>query len=106
MDKPPTAIVCYNDMLAIGAIQALRYAGWSIPVDCSVAGFDNIQLASFFDPPLTTVHQPRYEIGFQAARIMLDFLESRDKGEPFEPRMEVLKGELIVRESTVVVPAL
>ncbi len=100
MDTPPTALVCYNDMMAIGAIHGLRAGGWQIPKDCSITGFDNIPLASFVDPSLTTWHQPRYEMGTQAAMTMLEYLQCRDAGLPFKPQINVLAGELIHRQST------
>ena len=101
LDSPPTALVCYNDMLAIGAIRGLRAAGCRIPEDCSITGFDNVQMASFCDPPLTTWHQPRYEIGQQAANLMLDYLRCRDAGLDFPPMKKLITGELIVRQSTI-----
>lgn len=100
MDAPPTAMICYNDILAIGAMKGLKEAGWNIPQDFSITGFDNISLASFVEPPLTTFNQPKYEIGYQAAELMLAYLASRDKGEPFHSNTKILKGKLIVRQST------
>lgn len=95
---PPTAVICYNDMIAIGAIKAITQAGLSVPHDISVAGFDNIDLAQYVTPPLTTFHQPRYQLGQEAAKMILHILQ-QDKGAQ-RPDAVVLHGELIIRQST------
>ncbi|MEM7335648.1 MAG: LacI family DNA-binding transcriptional regulator [Chloroflexota bacterium] len=100
MDSPPTALVCYNDMLALGATHGLRAGGWQLPADCSITGFDNIEISSFLNPPLTTWHQPRYEMGQQAATLMLDYLRCREAGLIFKPQNKMMRGELIIRQST------
>ncbi len=71
---PFTAIFAQNDQMAIGAIRALREAGLQVPRDVSVIGFDDIPLASYFDPPLTTLRQPMAELGEQAARLLISAL--------------------------------
>ena len=91
----PTAVFCYNDMTAIGALRALHKAGCRVPADVSVAGFDDLQIAPFLEPPLTTVRQPKTEMGRRAATILLELLE----GKELEAQITV-PGELIVREST------
>jgi DNA-binding LacI/PurR family transcriptional regulator len=98
---PPTAIVCFNDQMAIGAIRALHDAGVSVPGDCSITGFDNIQTAAYVSPPLTTFDQPKYSLGCEAAHLMLRLL-SRPSEELPASGSEVLflKGHLIVRNST------
>jgi DNA-binding LacI/PurR family transcriptional regulator len=100
LEKMPTAVVCHNDMMAIGAIQAVHQAGLRVPEDISVTGFDNIDLAAYINPPLTTFHQPRYELGQQAANMMLRVLNG-DKGSQ-QPDVVVLRGKLIERASTAV----
>src|SRR5439155_26483396 len=66
----PTGVVCYNDLTAIGAMRAVARAGCSVPRDVSLVGFDDIDLAQWTDPPLTTVAQPMREMGAWAfARI-------------------------------------
>jgi DNA-binding LacI/PurR family transcriptional regulator len=100
LEKMPTAVVCHNDMMAIGAIQAVHQAGLRVPEDISITGFDNIDLAAYINPPLTTFHQPRYELGQQAANMMLHVLNG-DKGSQ-QPDVVVLRGKLIVRASTAV----
>lgn len=89
----PTALFCYNDMMAIGALHALKGAGWRIPAELSVAGFDDVQLAAYSDPPLTTLAQPKAELGRRAMQMMLGLLG----GEAGENTL--LRGELRVRQS-------
>ncbi len=95
LKQRPTAVFCYNDMTAIGALRALHKAGVRVPAEMSVAGFDDLAIASFLQPPLTTVRQPKAEMGRQAAAILFELLE----GKQLEARITV-PGELIVREST------
>ncbi|MCA9916445.1 MAG: LacI family DNA-binding transcriptional regulator [Anaerolineales bacterium] len=98
LEELPTAVVCYNDMMAIGAMQAIHQAGLHVPDDISVTGFDNIDLAGYITPPLTTFHQPRYELGQQAAKMMLYALNEEEA--TAQPQVSILRGELIVRQST------
>jgi len=104
LEPRPTAFVCYNDMMAIGAINALREAGLSIPADCSVTGFDDISLAAYVHPPLTTFSQPKREIGRQAARMILGMLERPAGDRDLRPEILILCGKLCVRGSTGPVP--
>lgn len=92
-----TAIFCFNDISAIGAIRAIRDAGLRIPGDISVIGFDDIITAAYCEPPLTTVKQPLCEMGSRAAQILLARIAEPDK--EFPPEM-VMEPELIVRDST------
>jgi DNA-binding LacI/PurR family transcriptional regulator len=89
-----TAIVCVNDLMAVGALRELRSRGRRVPEDVSVTGFDNVTLAQYSHPALTTVHIPRDEIG----QTICDTLMARDKA-PF-PREFVIDPELVLREST------
>lgn len=91
-----TAIFCFSDEMALGAISAIRQAGLSCPEDVSVVGFDDLPLASFFQPPLTTIAQPKGSIGRQAVELLVDIL--RGAGEP--TRQITLPHELVVRRST------
>ncbi|MCB8945112.1 MAG: LacI family DNA-binding transcriptional regulator, partial [Ardenticatenaceae bacterium] len=75
LSEIPTAVICYNDMIAIGAIQTIHQAGLSVPEDISLTGFDNVELSAYTTPPLTTFHQPRYELGQQAAKMILNALD-------------------------------
>ncbi len=90
----PTAIFCYNDMTAIGALAALKRRGLRVPGDLSVVGFDDIPFAGYIDPPLTTIHQPKDEMGRLAMRMLLDLLDEKKVANVLVP------GKLIVREST------
>ncbi len=74
----PTAIVCGNDVLAAGALLAIRSMGLSAPADVSVTGFDDIDLAYVLDPPLTTVHVPHRRMGAAAARLLLQLRAQED----------------------------
>jgi LacI family transcriptional regulator len=92
-----TAIFCFNDIAAIGAIRALKDAGLSVPGDVSVVGFDDIQSAAYATPSLTTVRQPLMEMGKRGAQVLLERIADREK--PF-PAEIVMSPELVVREST------
>ncbi|MGA8741517.1 MAG: LacI family DNA-binding transcriptional regulator [Terracidiphilus sp.] len=92
-----TAIFCFNDIAAIGAIRALKDAGLRVPEDVSVVGFDDIQSAAYSTPSLTTVRQPLFEMGQRGAQILLERIASREAPYPAEI---VMAPELVVREST------
>lgn len=97
----PTAVVCYNDLMAIGAIQTAYQHQLQVPDDISVTGFDDIELAGYVTPSLTTFHQPKRELGREAAAIMLRVLH--DEGETAVSRQSdfiMMRGELIQRQST------
>jgi DNA-binding LacI/PurR family transcriptional regulator len=72
-----TAVFCYNDSIAIGALIACRAHGVSVPAQLSVIGFDDIAAARYMLPPLTTIHQPKHEMGDLAMRMLLDLLDER-----------------------------
>lgn len=91
----PTAIFCHNDMMAIGAIQEIKRQGLRVPQDISVVGFDDIHFAQYCDPPLTTVSQPKYEIGRQAMLMMLEVLRGHD----VRAGSRLLEAQLVIRES-------
>jgi LacI family transcriptional regulator len=97
-----SAIFCFNDIAAIGAIRALKDAGLSTPGDVSVVGFDDIQSAAYSTPSLTTVRQPLLEMGKRGAQVLLERIANREKEFPSEI---VMAPELIVRESTGSAPA-
>jgi DNA-binding LacI/PurR family transcriptional regulator len=92
-----TAIFCFNDIAAIGAMRALKDAGISVPDDVSVIGFDDILGASYHTPSITTVRQPLEEMGRTGARILLERIAR--PAEDFEPEV-IFEPQLIVREST------
>lgn len=100
LPHPPTAVVCYNDMLAIGVLKGCSEIGIRVPADLSVTGFDNITFSAFTCPPLTTLDQPKQSIGSEAARLLLELVESGTQKVAFNPQEIVLKGRLLVRQST------
>lgn len=104
LPEPPTAFVCYNDMMAIGALKALQERGLCIPAQISVAGFDNITFSAYTNPPLTTFDQPKRFIGAEASRLMLDLLADPQDG-AVTSNVRVLQGRLLVRGSTAPPPA-
>ncbi len=95
LPHPPTAVFCYNDMSALGAIRTIRAAGLRIPHDISVVGFDDVHIMKYTDPPLTTVRQPMHEMG----RLAMETLYQLLSGAKSERTIKV-PGQLIVREST------
>ena len=97
-----TAVFCFNDIAAIGAMRALRDAGLRVPEDVSVVGFDDILSAAYATPSLTTVRQPLTEMGKRGAQILLERIADREKEFPGEV---VMSPELVIRESTGPVPA-
>ncbi|MDZ4375513.1 MAG: LacI family DNA-binding transcriptional regulator [Phenylobacterium sp.] len=94
--QPPTALFCFSDEMAMGALSAARGLGLACPRDVSVVGFDDIRYAAFLDPPLTTVSQPMAEIGHQTVRLLLEILS----GEAAAPRHVTLAHRLVIRAST------
>jgi LacI family transcriptional regulator len=94
--KPmPTAVICGNDVLAIGALAEARAMGLQVPAELSVIGFDDLEISSLISPALTTVHVPTRELGELAAVHLL----SRIAGETANPIKE-LAVDLVVRDST------
>lgn len=92
----PTAVFAFDDLIAIGALQAAADHGLHVPRDLAVVGFDDIELAAFIRPALTTVRQPKYQMGREAAELMLQMLGPQP---PRGPVRRILPGELVVRES-------
>ena len=91
-----TAMVCYNDISAIGAIRACMNHGIKVPEDISVVGFDDIESAAFHNPSLTTIRQPLKQMGTVSARILLQ----RIRGQATFPDVVPIHPELVIREST------
>ena len=94
--RPPDAVLCGNDLIALGAVDAFLEAGLSVPDDVSVAGYDDIWFASSRLVQLTTVRQPRHEMGRAAVSLALERLA--DPGLP--PREVIMDHELVVRRTT------
>lgn len=91
----PTAIVCYNDVVAIGVARAAREAGLSVPNDLSIVGHDDLDVASYVDPPLTTMRRELRGLGAMAVKVLL---ETRENGRQLPPIR--LTGTLVERGST------
>ena len=92
---PPTAIAACNDMMALGAINAAQKRGLIVGQDIAITGFDNIPLAEHCHPPLTTIHQPIYQIG----EMVCEMLVKRIQGEPIIEEQVLLKPSLVIRQS-------
>jgi len=99
LHQRPTAVFCYDDMTALGALAAARAGGVSVPGDLSIVGFDDLYIASYTAPPLTTIRQPMKEMGRRAADILLRLV----RGESVEKNV-TFSGKLVVRESTAPPP--
>lgn len=93
--NPPTAVCCYNDMSALGAMRSIHLAGRRVPEDISVVGFDDLFLASYTQPPLTTVRQPMRRMGLLAMESLFRLMSGEDTAIRI-----TIAPELIVREST------
>jgi LacI family transcriptional regulator len=102
LEKRPTAIFAANDSMAIGALSALRESGVRVPDEMSVAGFDDIPLARFMDPPLSSVHVPIRELGARAVEILMHGITHKND---HPRRRERVSTELVIRRSTGGVPA-
>ena len=101
LDEIPSGIVCYNDFLAVGVYNVLQEKGLRIPQDVSVTGFDNILIAAYLYPPLTTFHQMKFELGQGAARMMLEVLSSQQHNLEYPASKKAsIKGALKIRAST------
>jgi LacI family transcriptional regulator len=95
LDHPPTAVFAAADLMAVGAIKVAQEAGMSVPGDLAVVGFDDIQMASFLNPSLTTIRQDKVGLGLAAARALLEQIEHPD----LTPPVLTLPVELVVRAS-------
>lgn len=98
LSNPPDSIFAVNDAIAIGALSVLRERGIQVPEEVALIGFDNDPYAKFSSPSLSTIDQPVCEMGMLAARILLASIGKSDHNSDF--RQEILKPELIVRESS------
>ena len=94
-DDRPDAVLCVGDLLAIGAIRAIKQAGLSVPGDIAVVGCDDIEQAKQSDPPLTSISIPKFEIGKTAVELLI----AQIKGEP--PKRVCLHHDLVTRASTI-----
>ncbi|MDF4804963.1 substrate-binding domain-containing protein, partial [Vibrio parahaemolyticus] len=95
MEKRPTAVFCFNDTMALGLMSRLQQNGIKVPDDVSVIGYDNIELAEYFSPPLTTIHQPKRRVGKNAFEILLE----RIKDKEHEKRVFEMQPEIVIRNT-------
>jgi LacI family transcriptional regulator len=93
----PTAVFCANDLIALGVLQEMTRNRIRVPEDISIVGYDDIDFAAAAAVPLTSVRQPRQQLGHTAARLLLD--EAAD-GDTHQHRQVIFEPELIVRQST------
>lgn len=98
LKQRPDAIFAASDRIAIGAHAALRHLGYRMPEEVALMGFSDLAISSLLDPPLSTMVQPTFEMGQQAAELILDLIESKKPPILFETR--VLKPELMIRKSS------
>ena len=92
----PTAVFAVSDVLAAAAIRGCRLAGLSVPADIIVTGFDNVNISQATSPPITTINQPKYQMGYMACELLIEKLNTPGA----KPRQVLLNTELIIREST------
>lgn len=97
LPTPPTALFAMDDTMAIGALGAAVDMGWAVPADLSIVGFDDMEVAAYVRPALTTVRQPTEELGRKALELLLTMIEGEVPCDPC-PRL-VLEPELIIRDS-------
>ncbi len=96
LDEHPdiTAIFCASDLMALGVMKSARSSGRAVPEQLSIIGYDNILLAGYASPPLTTIAQDKFDLGYKAANALIDMLEEEGPA-----KIITLETELIVRES-------
>lgn len=99
LSDPPTAIFAVNDLMAIGCMKALREMGLSVPRDVSVLGYDNIDMSKLCTPTLTTVNQPKYDLGVKSVDMLLRRLEERGSQAGFQGECLTLPTYVVLRES-------
>ncbi len=96
LPSPPSAVFVANDNMALAAIKIIKKEGLKIPEDISIVGFDDIEASSQIDPPLTTVRQPLYKMGEEAAKLLFQLLNNKES----KPKKIILDTELVIRESS------
>jgi LacI family transcriptional regulator len=96
-DSPPTAILCGNDLMAIGALEAASELGLRVPADLSIMGYDDQELARYTHPPLSTIVLPNYEMGSRAAEALIDIAVH---GKALRPMTVKIDGPIVPRQTT------
>jgi LacI family transcriptional regulator len=94
-NNPPTAIVACNDLMAFGAMSAAQELGLTVGRDVAITGFDDVPMAAYSHPPLTTIHQPIYKIGGMVCEMLINIIE----GDRLEEEQIILSPTLVVRQS-------
>jgi LacI family transcriptional regulator len=97
LDNRPTAVMVYNDLMALGALHAIRAHHLRVPEDISVIGIDDISMAAHANPPLTTLSPPKYRMGRMAMQMLRRMIEGHP---PPEEGYTLMECPLVVREST------
>jgi LacI family repressor for deo operon, udp, cdd, tsx, nupC, and nupG len=95
LESPPTAVFAAGDAMAIGAIKAAKEYGLCVPEDLAVVGFDGLFISSIYEPALTTIQQPVYEIGQRAMELLMQLMNEKN----IKKRQIILEDELIIRDS-------
>lgn len=95
-----TAVVAFDDLAAFGAIRAFTQVGKRVPADCSVVGFDDVAMAAFYNPPLTTMRQPMDTLGASAADIFFRLAEAFFENKAASPIHRKIESTLVIRDST------
>ncbi len=95
-EEPPTAVVTGNDLMAFGAMEAAQERGLVVGRDVAVIGFDDVPLAAYFHPTLTTIRQPIYDIGKMLSQMLIEII----KGEDLAECQIILQPELVIRDSS------
>ncbi len=93
----PTAVFVASDVVCLGALHAIKLAGLRIPQDIAVVGFDDIPLANYYDPPLTTIHIPSYGLGWAAGERLVRLIQ----GETLDQDGLLLESKLVIRKSSL-----
>lgn len=97
----PTAVFCFNDLMAIGALKVLQERSIRVPEQISIAGFDNISYSAYTIPSLTTFNQPKRLIGAEAAKMLLELITQAQNGNGHhKPPIRLIRGNLLIRNST------
>jgi LacI family transcriptional regulator len=97
----PTAVFCANDLLALGVLRGLAGRGLTVPDDLGLVGYDDVEFAAMLSTPLTSVRQPKYQLGQAAARLLLDEAVDPDRHRHVQT---MFRPELVVRESSAAHP--
>lgn len=101
LEPRPTAVMCANDLLALGVLRGLVAARTQVPHDMALVGYDDVTFASMLSPPLTSLRQPKFEMGASAAELLL---EETSGGPVHAHRSLRFEPELVVRASSAGVP--